>query len=332
MKSEEIKIMNYIFSKEENNKYFSELELKCASKIDLFDVKLVNLCKLIWDNKDDTERLESFMEKLNKELNQRKEEKYMNNKLELVKSEKFGEVECNFYKNNNGDIFVTRNQIGKALEYSDPNTSIRKIHNRHKERLDKFSVQVKLVGADNKEYNTYLYNAKGIYEICRYSEQPKADAFYDWVYDVLENLRNNGTYSLDTNGLMKQLVESQSSLNYVLAGFKMQIDNDFKETNNKLSEHDELLKKRVYINPVEAKRIQEAVKEKAKQIAIDNNLQYHTVKSKLFARLYDKLKNKFNVATYRELPSIYFDDIMKSINKLSIYIQDLKEEQCQMSM
>lgn len=256
----------------------------------------------------------------------------MDNKLELVKSEKFGEVECNFYKNDNGDIFVTRNQIGKALEYSNPNIAITKIHKRYKSRLDKFSVYTNMVGTDGKMYNTCVYNAKGIYEICRHSEQPKADAFYDWVYDVLESLRNNGTYSLDTNGLMRQLVDSQTSLNYVLAGFKMQIDNDFKETNSKLSEHDELLKKRVYINPVEAKKIQQAVKEKAKQIAIDNNLQYHTVKSKLFARLYDKLKNKFNVATYRELPSIYFDDIMKSINKLSIYIQDLKEEQCQMSM
>jgi len=34
-----------------------------------------------------------------------------------------------------------------------------------------------------------LYSAKGVYEICRWSRQPKADAFYDHVYDILEGLR-----------------------------------------------------------------------------------------------------------------------------------------------
>lgn len=75
------------------------------------------------------------------------------------------------------------------------------------------------------------------------SKLPKAKLFKRWVTsEVLPSIRKNGSYNLDTNGLMKQLVESQSSLNYVLAGFKMQIDEDFKETNSKLNEHDELLK------------------------------------------------------------------------------------------
>lgn len=41
---------------------------------------------------------------------------------------------------------------------------------------------------------TTLYNAKGIYEICRWSRQPKADAFMDWVWDVLESIRTTGSY------------------------------------------------------------------------------------------------------------------------------------------
>ncbi len=48
--------------------------------------------------------------------------------LELVKKERFGEVQCDFYRNHKGDIFITRNQIGKALEYSEPNTAITKLH------------------------------------------------------------------------------------------------------------------------------------------------------------------------------------------------------------
>lgn len=118
----------------------------------------------------------------------------MNNNLEIIKSENFGRMKCDFYKNEEGEIFVTRTQIGKALEYSEPNTAITKIHNRNKERLDKFSVCTKLVGTDGKQYDTYLYNAKGVYEICRYSNQPKANDFYDWVYDVLDTIRKTGGY------------------------------------------------------------------------------------------------------------------------------------------
>lgn len=113
----------------------------------------------------------------------------MENKLEIVKKENFGDLECDFYKNEKGEIFVTRTQIGQALEYSNPNDAIRMIHNRNKERMDKFSVPFKMNGV-----KTYLYNARGIYEICRYSNQPKANDFYDWIYDALEKIRTTGGY------------------------------------------------------------------------------------------------------------------------------------------
>lgn len=129
--------------------------------------------------------------------------------LELVKKERFGEVECDFYKNEKGDMFITRNQIGKALEYSDPNTAITKLHKRYKHRLDKFSVHTNMVGTDGKIYNTCIYNARGIYEICRHSEQPKADAFYDWVYDILESLRKGENTIIKTSEYQKLTAEAK---------------------------------------------------------------------------------------------------------------------------
>ncbi|OPX85596.1 MAG: hypothetical protein A4E53_03393 [Pelotomaculum sp. PtaB.Bin104] len=112
----------------------------------------------------------------------------MNNKaLTLVKQERFGELECDFYKKDD-EYYMTREQIGRALDYSDPAIAIYKIHERNKDRLDKFSVLTKLVSTDGKIYEVYLYSRKGVYEICRWSRQPKADAFFDWVYDVLEKL------------------------------------------------------------------------------------------------------------------------------------------------
>lgn len=61
----ERKAMNYIYGKDENNKYFTEYELESASQVNLFNKKVVNLCKIIWDNKDDNEKIEKFLTILN---------------------------------------------------------------------------------------------------------------------------------------------------------------------------------------------------------------------------------------------------------------------------
>lgn len=115
--------------------------------------------------------------------------------LSLAVKEMFEGNEMNIYTNESNDVFMTRNQIGQALEYSDPNTAITKLHKRYQDRLDRFSVTTKLVGTDGKKYETVIYNEKGIYEIIRHSKQPKANAFYDWVYDLLSKLRK-GEYQV----------------------------------------------------------------------------------------------------------------------------------------
>ena len=39
----------------------------------------------------------------------------MANNLKLITSETFGDLSCNFYRNMNDDILLTREQIGLAL-------------------------------------------------------------------------------------------------------------------------------------------------------------------------------------------------------------------------
>lgn len=63
-KQEEIDSMNYILGKPEGNKIFTMFELEAMSRIDLFNRKIVNICKLIWDNKDNEEKLEENLDKL----------------------------------------------------------------------------------------------------------------------------------------------------------------------------------------------------------------------------------------------------------------------------
>lgn len=60
-KQEEMDSMNYILGKDKDNKIFTKEELELMNKIDLFDRKVVNICKVIWDNKDDAEKLEEFI-------------------------------------------------------------------------------------------------------------------------------------------------------------------------------------------------------------------------------------------------------------------------------
>lgn len=111
------------------------------------------------------------------------------NELTLVRNSQFGVLTCNYYGDSKGEFYMTRQQIGEALGYDNPMIAIAKIHERHKGRIGKFSVLTKLTGADGKKYETYLYSARGIYEICRWSRQQAADDFYDHVYGILEGLR-----------------------------------------------------------------------------------------------------------------------------------------------
>lgn len=112
-----------------------------------------------------------------------------NLKLILTKEGDFLGVKCNFYKDEADNVYMTREQIGEALKYSNPQKAIDNLHNRNVKRLDKFSVTLKMRATDNKEYNTKFYTEKGIYDICRFSRQSVADEFYDWVYDQLELIR-----------------------------------------------------------------------------------------------------------------------------------------------
>ena len=57
--------------------------------------------------------------------------------------------------------------------------------------MDKLSRVVRIALPSGGSQLTTVYSAKGIYEICRWSKQSKANAFYDWVYEVLETLRKD---------------------------------------------------------------------------------------------------------------------------------------------
>ena len=141
--------------------------------------------------------------------------------LKLITTETFGDLSCNFYRNMNDDILLTREQIGIALEYSNPDVALSKIHKKHKDRLDELSVVTKLESTDGKEYNTTLYSERGIMEICRWSKQPKANIFMDWVWDIIEKYRHN---ELQSQPNLQPLIDSLSILTQTITTMQQDIN------------------------------------------------------------------------------------------------------------
>ena len=140
------------------------------------------------------------------------------NSLKLITTEKFGDLDCDFYRNLNDDILLTREQVGMALEYSDASRAIRKIHFKHKDRLEPLCIRMKLEGGTqfgpnlkSEEQERVYYTQRGVMEICRFSRQPKANLFMDWVWDIIEKYRAGELYDRSSIN-MKPITDTLATL------------------------------------------------------------------------------------------------------------------------
>ena len=122
----------------------------------------------------------------------------------LVKSTDFNGIPFECYKDsaqdNSSDFWATRTQIGLLLGYADPEDAIKKIHLRNKERIDKFSRGDKMSRVEGERVVTRevtVYNFRGLLEICRYSNQPAANAVIDFLWEIADDIRKNGMYLTD---------------------------------------------------------------------------------------------------------------------------------------
>jgi hypothetical protein len=107
--------------------------------------------------------------------------------MTVITSKPFGALNVDVYEDSKHQYYMTREQIGTALEYDDPRKRIAVIHSRNKDRLDKFSRGFQIETPSGSQ-TMVCYNLKGVMEICRFSRQPKADAFMDFCWDIMESL------------------------------------------------------------------------------------------------------------------------------------------------
>lgn len=85
--------------------------------------------------------------------------------LQLVKSDKFGETECDIYSDSK-EMYMTIDQIATCLEYSNGRKGIENVIARNEYlKNEEFSVTLKLRATDGKQYNTRVFTEDGIYEV-----------------------------------------------------------------------------------------------------------------------------------------------------------------------
>ena len=149
------------------------------------------------------------------------------NSLQLLTTNSLDGIKLDCYKDNSevNDFWATREQIGRLLGYKHPQKAIKDIHARNRERLDMFSMVIKTPNPTKQDYAvgdkskrgaqfglpittdfsskqfdggltelknaqlTTLYSFKGLLEICRWSNQPKANEVIDFMWNIADELR-----------------------------------------------------------------------------------------------------------------------------------------------
>jgi len=103
--------------------------------------------------------------------------------------EQFGSLQVNVI-NQDGDVWLTAEQIGQALEYKKPRQTVMNIHRRNQNELSKHTALFNLVIQNkNGEHQTRLmrvFNEEGVMLICMWSKQPKAREFRKWAIAVIK--------------------------------------------------------------------------------------------------------------------------------------------------
>lgn len=84
-----------------------------------------------------------------------------NNSMTVITSKPFGALSMDVYEDNNHQYYMTREQIGTALEYNNPNKAIQNIHVKNTDRLDPLSTFLKLRNVEGgitkeREYIVYI--------------------------------------------------------------------------------------------------------------------------------------------------------------------------------
>ena len=130
----------------------------------------------------------------------------MNENLKLIKSSKFGDVECDIYSNEK-EMFMTSTQLGECLGYNNPRKSISNLVNRFEYlKENDFSGVIKL-RTPSGEQETRVFTEDGIYEVTMLAKTEKAKEFRAFIRKLLKSLRKGEAKIIKPSNEQVELIE-----------------------------------------------------------------------------------------------------------------------------
>jgi prophage antirepressor-like protein len=106
--------------------------------------------------------------------------------LVLIRRERFGNVPCDFYRDEDGNTWMTAEQLGNALIYSEPRKAVGKLVERHEYlKSEEFAAVVKMTTPSGTQ-DTRVFSEDGIMEISMLARSPVAQEFRAWVRGILK--------------------------------------------------------------------------------------------------------------------------------------------------
>jgi prophage antirepressor-like protein len=135
--------------------------------------------------------------------------------LTLFKKEKFGDLDCDFWKDETKSIFMTSEQLGNVLGYSDPRKSINKLVERNSYLQNQEFSSVPKLTSEAGIRSTRVFSEDGIYEVTFLANTEKAKAFRRWFREILKAL-NSGDAKLIFDRVPQTYQEAVLHLSEVL--------------------------------------------------------------------------------------------------------------------
>lgn len=118
--------------------------------------------------------------------------------LKLVEDGDLLGIECQYYRDNLGQIYMTVEQLQEMLAYSS-SAEVMEIHKLYSKRLEPFCISIaRYQYLDQARKNqdatepSYLYNEDGIYEFMFISKQEVAETFRKKAIQHAIEIRKNG--------------------------------------------------------------------------------------------------------------------------------------------
>ena len=128
------------------------------------------------------------------------------------------------------------------------------------------------------------------------------------------------TKELDIKDLIKGLTESQTVMNYAFAGFKTETEQKFQEVDNRLQEHDEIIKKKIYLSSNENRILM--LSDENKEISAKNILKFLDYKKE---NTYELEELSEDISNLDENNKNYIEQIYFMIQSIIIGINNIQQ-------